>query len=403
LKDEYNKLLEKKYVLLPHKGTYLLPFSHNDNPNSNTFKTIEDENKDRGTFYERTETEFQISFLILTNKNIFNTNFNTFIGYTHRAYWQVYNKDWSRPFRETNYMPEIFARYVFDKPPKILNAHYIGYDIGFVHQSNGQVQELSRSWNRIFSRFTFLAGSTFFNFTLWYRLPESKDENENPYMYKYRGYGEIDMRHEFGELDLRLRILPVVDERRCHAHHSSSSPSAKDSREQALVINCESNPCPIGTGTARGTSELSSSSTSDLFEYVVLSIFDFHYLAQPIQNEELLRKLYIEMDLSSYQISEISGWSRTSISDAMRTHKIQKDGRKGPMPQYGMKKEGTKHVVHKGEQKVIKKMLTLRGKGYSYVSIAEKLNEENIPSKLGKNWNKSTVADIIKRKFKRKV
>ena len=23
LKDEYNKLLEKKYVLLPHKGTYL--------------------------------------------------------------------------------------------------------------------------------------------------------------------------------------------------------------------------------------------------------------------------------------------------------------------------------------------------------------------------------------------
>jgi|TARA_R110000803_G_scaffold128419_2_gene195891 phospholipase A1 len=211
LKDEYNKLLEKKYVLLPHKGTYLLPFSHNDNPNSNTFKTIEDENKDRGTFYERTETEFQISFLILTNKNIFNTNFNTFIGYTHRAYWQVYNKDWSRPFRETNYMPEIFARYVFDKPPKILNAHYIGYDIGFVHQSNGQVQELSRSWNRIFSRFTFLAGSTFFNFTLWYRLPESKDENENPYMYKYRGYGEIDMRHEFGELDLRLRILPGTE------------------------------------------------------------------------------------------------------------------------------------------------------------------------------------------------
>jgi intein-encoded DNA endonuclease-like protein len=68
-----------------------------------------------------------------------------------------------------------------------------------------------------------------------------------------------------------------------------------------------------------------------------------------------------------------------------------------------MKKEGTKHVVHKGEQKVIKKMLTLRNKGYSYVSIAEKLNEENILSKLGKDWNKSTVADIIKRELKRKV
>ena len=87
----------------------------------------------------------------------------------------------------------------------------------------------------------------------------------------------------------------------------------------------------------------------------------------------------------------------------MRSLEIEKDGRKGPLPQYGMKKEGAKYVVHKGEQKVIKKMLTLRNKGLSYISIAEKLNEENIPSKLGKNWNKSTIADIIKRELKRKV
>lgn len=87
----------------------------------------------------------------------------------------------------------------------------------------------------------------------------------------------------------------------------------------------------------------------------------------------------------------------------MRTLEIEKDGRKGTIPQYGMKKERTKHVVHKGEQKVIKKMLTLRDKGFSYACIAEKLNEENIPSKLGKKWNKSTVADIIKREQKRKV
>jgi hypothetical protein len=191
----------------------------------------------------------------------------------------------------------------------------------------------------------------------------------------------------------------MVDERRCHAHHSSNSPSTRASNKQVLLTSCESNPRPIGTASNSRFSEHSN----DLFEYAVLSIFDFHYLAQPIQNEELLRKLYIEMDLSSYQISEVSGWSRTSISDAMRTLEIEKDGRKGPMPQYGMKKEGTKHIVHKGEQKIIKKMLTLRNKGLSYISIAEKLNDENIPSKLGKKWNKSTVADIIKRELKRKV
>lgn len=187
----------------------------------------------------------------------------------------------------------------------------------------------------------------------------------------------------------------MVDERRCHAHHSSSGSSISSSAPDTQ----ESNSRPKGTASNSRLSEHSN----DLFEYAVLSVFDFHYLAQPIQNEGLLRKLYIEMDLSSYQISEISGWSRTSISDAMRSLEIEKDGRKGPMPQYGMKKEGTKHVVHKGEQKVIKKMLTLRNKGLSYISIAEKLNEENIPSKLGKNWNKSTIADIIKRELKRKV
>jgi hypothetical protein len=193
--------------------------------------------------------------------------------------------------------------------------------------------------------------------------------------------------------------LILVDEGRCHAHHSSNDSSTKASNEQELLTNCELNSRPNGTASSNGISERSN----DLFEYAVLSIFDFHYLTQPIQNEELLRKLYIEMDLSSYQISEISGWSRTSISDAMRTLEIEKDGRKAPTPQYGMKKEGTKYVVHKGEHKVINKMLTLRNKGFSYISIAEKLNEEKIPSKLGKNWNKSTVADIIKRELKRKV
>lgn len=195
----------------------------------------------------------------------------------------------------------------------------------------------------------------------------------------------------------------LAGERRCHAHHSSNDPSTKGSREQALLTNCESNPRLIKAGSIKGTFEHSDSSSSDLFEYTVLSIFDFHYLAQPIQNDGLLRKLDIEMDLSSYQISEFSGWSRTSISDALRELDIKKDTKKGPLPQYGMKKEGTTHVVHKGEQKVISKMLSLRDTGISFDAIANKLNEENIPSKSGCQWNKSTVKEIIKREQKRKV
>ena len=60
--------------------------------------------------------------------------------------------------------------------------------------------------------------------------------------------------------------------------------------------------------------------------YSSLIILAFHYLSTPIQNEELLRKLYIEMDLSSYQAAEVSGWSRTSISDALKILDLSKRG-----------------------------------------------------------------------------
>ncbi len=149
----------------------------------------------------------------------------------------------------------------------------------------------------------------------------------------------------------------IVDEGRCHAHQSSS------------VDN----------------------------NYSSLIILAFHYLSTPIQNEELLRKLYIEMDLSSYQIAEVSGWSRTSISDALRILDLSKETKKAPNLKYGEKLVGGKRVPHKEEQKVIKKIITLRNKGLSFRAIANYLNEKKVPSKLGGKWNKTTVGDIINR------
>ena len=149
----------------------------------------------------------------------------------------------------------------------------------------------------------------------------------------------------------------MVDEERCHAHQSSS------------VDN----------------------------NYSSLIILAFHYLSTPIQNEELLRKLYIERDLTSYQIAEMSGWSRTSISDALRILDLSKETKKAPNLKFGEKLVGSKRVPHKEEQKVIKKIITLRGKGLSLRAISNYLNENKVPSKLGGKWNKTTVGDIINR------
>lgn len=111
----------------------------------------------------------------------------------------------------------------------------------------------------------------------------------------------------------------------------------------------------------------------------------------------------MEIDFSSYQISKISECSRTSIKDVLSEMDIKKETRKGPLPQYEMKEEGTTHVVHKGEQKIIGQMLSLRNTGLSFDAVANKLNENNTPSKSGRQWNKSTVKEIIKREQKRKV
>jgi phospholipase A1 len=210
MRNDYESLLEKRYILLPHKGTYLLPISYNNNPNHDLFKGLEEssENKRRGKFNKNLEAEFQISFLILTNKNIFGTNFNTFIGYTHLSFWQIYNEEWSRPFRETNYTPEFFARYIFDEPPSILGAKLVAYDFGVVHQSNGQVQELSRSWNRLFVRAGILSGNTILNISLWHRLKESIEDDENRNIYQFKGYGEIDLIYRFNRENIQLKLIP---------------------------------------------------------------------------------------------------------------------------------------------------------------------------------------------------
>jgi predicted DNA-binding protein YlxM (UPF0122 family) len=116
-----------------------------------------------------------------------------------------------------------------------------------------------------------------------------------------------------------------------------------------------------------------------------------------------LRKLYLEKDLSSYEIHKKTNWSRTSISDALRTLRIEKPDRKAPVLSYGEKLIATTRVVHKGEQKVIEKMLTLLDEGQNFTQISKYLNDKNIPTKRGGSWHPSTVKDIIKRELKRKV
>jgi phospholipase A1 len=56
-------------------------------------------------FYKKNEAEFQFSFTFPIVRNLNDRKWDIMVAYTHHAWWQVYNSDWSRPFRETNYTP----------------------------------------------------------------------------------------------------------------------------------------------------------------------------------------------------------------------------------------------------------------------------------------------------------
>lgn len=158
---------------------------------------------------DQTELIYQLSL----KQRLLNRNF--YFAYTQKSFWQVYNAQGSRPFRETNYNPEVFYRW----KPRWQRAPGLGLDIGLDHESNGKALPDSRSWNRIISAVFYETPSQLYHLRLWYRLPESRGRDaddptrdDNPDIYRYYGYGEFRWQNRLSrpgqQLDLMLRGNP---------------------------------------------------------------------------------------------------------------------------------------------------------------------------------------------------
>lgn len=85
---------------------------------------------------------------------------------------------------------------------------YDCFGVGIEHESNGQRQDLSRSWNRVYSQFYFAKDNFLIALQPWWRIPES-DKNDpsdssgddNPDIEDYMGHFELSSVYKWNDLE----------------------------------------------------------------------------------------------------------------------------------------------------------------------------------------------------------
>lgn len=174
----------RRFAISAYRENYILPFAYNYTQDKKTF-----EEANPGVNVQNAEVKYQLSLKIKLWGDILGSKADLWAGYTQLSLWQFYNVDASCPFRETNYEPEVFFIFPVNKNFLGLKSRYIQF--GIDHQSNGRSEPISRSWNRIMANFGFERDIFHVILKTWYRIPESAEDDDNPNMSAYYGYGEL--------------------------------------------------------------------------------------------------------------------------------------------------------------------------------------------------------------------
>lgn len=192
------------FSIQQHRLNYVLPASWANDPNDINAEGLNEDNLDRF------EAKYQISVkfpLYLQGEN----DSGLYFGFTAVSFWQVYNSQVSKPFRETNYEPEVF--YAWQSNLTLLGFKFNQIQAGFNHQSNGQSGSRSRSWNRFFVSALFSDEEAFYYIKTWYRIPEDAKENiqdttgdDNPDITDFLGHMEIGFGTKIANIDVLTLI-----------------------------------------------------------------------------------------------------------------------------------------------------------------------------------------------------
>lgn len=191
------------FTLASHKTNYLLPLVYNPSPNEAGLEDIELPDGETPNL-DSIEVQFQLSVQVPVWRGFLGQASFMSVAYTNRSFWQAYNSDDSSPFRETNHEPELIMTWLNDW--SLFGWQNVANQLAINHQSNGRSEPLSRSWNRIYANLIFERDRYSISFKPWYRIPEKREDDDNPDIDDYMGYFELTGRYRNGGHSVSLML-----------------------------------------------------------------------------------------------------------------------------------------------------------------------------------------------------
>jgi phospholipase len=94
------------FKLVEYLPMYIMPFRYTDVPTEQPISLNPDRPIPEWRDYQHVETKFQVSLKAKIMQDAFGKG-DVWVAFTQQSYWQMYNGELSRPFRELNYEPEL--------------------------------------------------------------------------------------------------------------------------------------------------------------------------------------------------------------------------------------------------------------------------------------------------------